>query len=567
MQIISDAQGKEKVRTLLKKRQIKYPVYCLALVLLGFFVACETIREHDPNLKSAVHKLVVLHTNDTHGHPVKFFKYPAPNVGGLPARATLVRQIRDRNRNVLVLDAGDLNTGRVESNFFKAKPDIEGFNYIGYDAMAVGNHEFDNPVCVLRDQMELAQFPFISANVKTRDGKYLARPYMIKQFGKLKVAIFGLTTKETETTGNPENIKDLIFEDEVEVAKNLVPMLKKEADIVIALVHMGIYPFCTKGSKRLASEVSGIDLIVDGHTHTKLDSPILIKSTGSDYKTIIVQAWKWGLVLGRVDLWIQNKRVTDFMFEAIPVNLKTVEKEQDGTKAYHFIGKEIREDQGLLRLLQPYIDKVESLLSEVIGHAEGTFFAKGLRTGETALGDMVADSMLWFTKHSGVDFAIQNGGGIRADLPEGRITRGLIHEILPFDNSVVVLTLKGSDVLSLFDYFATICRGRGAFPQVSEGLNFTINYAAGRCKDILINGKPIHPNRTYKIATNSYLANGGDGYKVFLKAIDRFESSTFQRDVFIQYIKSLGGMIRPEVKGRIRISAGQEVDFALKKAA
>ena len=541
------------MRILLTKRQVKHGVYYLALALLGFFVACGTIREHDPNANSPVHKLVVLHTNDTHGHPVKFFKYPAPDVGGLPARATLIGQIRAKNRNVLVLDAGDLNTGRVESNFFKAKPDIEGFNYIGYDAMAVGNHEFDNPVCVLRDQMELAQFPFLSANVKTRDGKYLARPYIIKRFGKLKVAIFGLTTKETETTGNPEHIKDLIFEDEVEVAKKLVPMLKKEADVVIALVHMGIYPFCTKGSKWLASEVSGIDLIVDGHTHTRLDYPIIIKSTGSDHKTIIVQAWKWGLVLGRVDLWIQNRKVKDFKFGTIPVNLKTVEKKQDGTKAYHFIGKEIEEDQRLLRLFQPYLDKVESLLSEVIGHAEGTFLAKGLRTRETALGDMVADSILWFTRHLGVDFAIQNGGGIRTDLPKGRITRGLIHEILPFDNSVVVLTMKGSDVLSFFDYIATICRGRGAFPQVSGGLRFTISYAAGKCEDILINGKPVDPDRMYKIATNSYLANGGDGYKVFLKAIDRFESSMFQRDVLIEYIKSLGGRIRPEVKGRIKV--------------
>ena len=541
------------MKTLFKRRQVKYPVYCLVFVLLGFFIACGTILEHYPDANSAVYKLVILHTNDTHGHPVKFFKYPAPDVGGLPARATLVGQIRERNRNVLVLDAGDLNTGRVESNLFKAKPDIEGFNYIGYDAMAVGNHEFDNPVCVFREQMELAQFPFLSANVKTRDGKYLARPYIIKQFGNFKVAIFGLTTKETEITGNPEHIKDLIFEDEVEVAGKLVPKLKKEADVVIALVHMGIYPFCTKGSKWLASEVRGIDLIVDGHTHTRLDSPILIRSTGSDHKTIIVQAWKWGLVLGRVDLWIQNNRVTDFKFEAIPVNLKTVEKMQDGTRVYGFIGEEIREDEKLLKLLQPYVDKVEPLLSEVIGHAEGTFFAKGLRTRETALGDIVADSMLWFTRHSGVDFAIQNGGGIRTDLPKGPITRGLIHEILPFDNSVVVLTMKGSGVLSLFDYIATIYMGRGAFPQVSEGLRFTINYAAGKCEDILINGKPVDPDRMYKIATNSYLANGGDGYKVFLKAIDRFDSSMFQRDVFIEYIKYLGPSIRPEVKRRIKV--------------
>ncbi len=555
------------MRPLINRRQIKYPVYCLVFLLPVFLGTCKTIREHDPNPNASVHKLIVLHTNDTHGHPVKFFKYPAPDVGGLPARATLVRQIRDGNRNVLVLDAGDLNTGRVESNYFKARPDIEGFNYIGYDAMAVGNHEFDNPVHVLRQQMDMARFPFLSANVKTRDGKYLARPYIIKQFGKLKVAVFGLTTRETEISGNPENVKDLIFEDEVEVAGKLVPMLRKEADVVIALVHMGIYPFSTKGSKWLASEVSGIDLIVDGHTHKKLDSPVLIQSIGSNHKTLIVQAWKWGLVLGRVDLWIQNRKIKDFKFETIPINLKTVEKKQDGTKAYHYIGKEIGEDERLLKLLQPYLDKVESLLSEVIGHAEATYLTKGLRTRETALGDMVADSMLWYTKHLGVDFAIQNGGGIRADLPEGRITRGLIHEILPFDNSLVVLTMKGSDVLSLFDYFATIERGSGAFPQVSEGLNFTINYATGRCEDIFIYGKPIDPDRTYKIVTNSYLANGGDGYKMFLKAVDRFESSMIQRDVLIEYIKSLGGTIRPEVKRRIKVGVDQGVYVRFKRAA
>jgi 5'-nucleotidase/UDP-sugar diphosphatase len=415
--------------------------------------------------------------------------------------------------------------------------------------------------------MESARFPFLSANVKNRDGTYLARPFMIKQFGKFKVAIFGLTTKETETTGNPENIKEFIFEDEVEVAKKLVPMLKKEADVVIALVHMGLYPSCRKGSKRLASEVSGIDLIVDGHTHTRLDFPILIKNAGSDHRTIIVQAWKWGLILGRIDLWIQNKKVTDFKFEAIPVNLKTVEKKKDGSKAYHFIGKEIKEDQKLLRLLQPYLDTVEPHLSEVIGHAEGTFFAKGLRTRETALGDIVADSMLWHTKYMGVDFAIQNGGGIRSDLPEGRITRDLVDEILPFDNSVVVVTLNGFDVVTLFDYIASIKRGRGAFPQVSKGLNFTIDYKAGRCVDILINGKPINPNRDYKIALNSYLANGGDGYRVFLKAIDRFESSMFQRDVFIEYIKFLGGTIRPQVKNRIKVRYDDGVYFRFEQAA
>jgi len=545
---------------------VKKCCYLLIFLLLGLHSACSTRHVDKHHKEHPAYRLVVLHTNDTHGHPVRFFYYPAPDVGGLPARATLIRQIREENENVLVLDAGDINTGRAESNLFKAKPDIEGYNYIGYDAMVLGNHEFDNPIDILKAQMEWAHFPFLSANVKTKNGDYLTRRYIIKEFGGFKVAIFGLTTKETEIIGNPEYIKNLVFEDEIKIAKRLAPELKRKADIVIALVHMGLYPSLGKGSKRLASEVSSIDLIIDGHTHTRLDSPVIIKNP-SGHKTFIVQAWKWGLVLGRVDLWIKNREAIDLDFKAMPINLKTLKRMSDGTKVYHFVGKEIKEDEKLAKFLQTYVDKVDSMLSEVIGHAEETFFYSKVRERETALGDLIADSMLWYTKNMGVDFAIQNGGGIRADLFEGQITMQSLYEILPFDNSVVVVTLKGSDLQSLFDFIATISGGRGAFPQVSKGLSFTINRVTGRCENIRVNGDPIDPGRTYKIATNSYLANGGDGYKIFLNAVGRYDTSMFQRDVFIQYIKYLGGMIKPKARGRIGIIFSQRIFRQFKLAA
>lgn len=533
------------------QRQAKNLTFFPVLMLLVLSLACGTTKQSKSDRESFVHKLVIVHTNDTHGHPLKFFKHPIPGVGGLPARAALVRQIRKENENVLVLDAGDLNTGRAESDFFKAKPDIEGYNYIGYDAMALGNHEFDNSRQVLEWQMSLARFPFLSANIKTKDGEYLTRRYVIKKFHGFKVAVFGLTTKETILTGNPKHIKDLIFEDEIEVARKLVPELKRKADLVIALVHMGIYQSFREGSRKLASAVDGIDLIVDGHTHTKLDSPIFVKKFGSAHKTLIVQAWKWGLVVGRVDLWIKNKGVIDYQFEAIPINLMKEEKRSDGSKKYGYIGEKIEEEKGLLYILQPYLEKVESRLSKVIGHAEEVFYYKDTRNKETALGNIIADSMLWYTKNMAVDFAIQNGGGIRADLPKGRITMKSIYEVLPFDNSVVVLTLNGSDVQSLFDYIATIAPGEGAFPQVSEGVNFTINRVTGKCQDIHINGQPVFPFRNYRIATNSYLADGGDGFKMFLNAIFKYDTSKFQKDVLIEYIKYLGSNIKPQIRGRI----------------
>lgn len=490
-------------------------------------------------------ELVILHTNDTHGHPMKFFDNPAPDVGGLPARATLVQQIRGQYQNVLLLDAGDFNTGRPESNFFKAEPEMLGYNYIGYDAISLGNHEFDNSPEALANQMKLAKFPFLSANVKNAFGKEIAKPYIIKKYKGFKVAVFGLTTKTSEIVGNPENIKNLIFEDEVKTAQALVPKLRKKADIVIALAHMGIDATDETGSKRLAKMVPGIDLIVDGHSHTQLNEPLYINNIP------IVQAKQWGLYLGKGIMTVENKKVTGFKWELMPINLKEKGKKADGSSELRFIGAEIKEDQVLFNLLKPYTEKVDQVLSEVIGAAEALFPQGEVRKVETALGNFVADSMLWKTKNLNTDFAIQNGGGIRADLPAGTITKKTIYEILPFDNSVVVVTIKGADLLPLFDFIATT-PGKGAFPQVSDGISFSINNTTGKCEDILVKGKPIDPERNYRIATNSFMAIGGDGYQAFEKAIDRYDTSMFQRDTCIEYLIQLGGKIKPELKNRIK---------------
>ncbi|UCG21756.1 MAG: 5'-nucleotidase C-terminal domain-containing protein [Deltaproteobacteria bacterium] len=547
--------------------RLKIYVKATAVFLVGLLFSCTPNRYHDKQDDARIHHLVVLHTNDTHGHPVKFFYHPAPDVGGLPARATVVNRIREEHGNVLLLDGGDLNTGRSESNLFKARPDLEGYNYIGYDAIVIGNHEFDNPISVLREQMKLANFPFISANIRAKGGAYLAEPFIIREFAGLKVAIFGLTTKETEVIGNPEYVRDLVFEDEIEVAKNLVPKLRTKADLVIGLVHLGIYDSTSRGSKRLAREVSGIDLIVDGHSHTKLDSPVVVTHPLTGHNTPIVQAWKWGLILGRVDLFVQNKRVIDYRFEAIPINLKEVAKKADGVKPYHSIGEKIAEDPKLLDLLEPYVAKVESVLSKVIGQAEATFFYDGVREEENPLGNLVADSMLWHTKYLGADFALQNGGGIRADLPEGRLTERMIYEALPFDSTVVVLTLDGKSVQSLFEYMATISSGQGGFPQVSEGVSIIIDTSGKQCTHVMINGKPLDTTRTYKIATNSYLAAGGDGYRILLKAMDAYDSSMFQRDVLAEYIEHLGGRIKPQTFGRIQIIGKEGCLELLREAA
>jgi 5'-nucleotidase/UDP-sugar diphosphatase len=497
-------------------------------------------------------QLVILHTNDTHGHPLKFTD-AAPGEGGLPARATMVSRIRSTYANVLLLDAGDLNTGRPESNFFKAEPDIKGYNYLGYDALALGNHEFDNPLAVLKTQMSTAKFPFLAANVKTADGKYLAQPYIIKDFKSFKVAIFGLTTRETETVGSPENIKGLVFEDEVEAAKKLLPELRKKADIIVALVHMGIYSDDEHGSRRLAKYVSGINLIVDGHTHTRLSEPVYVNGAP------IVQAWQWGLQVGKAVMTIDRNRVVGFQWEPLPVNLKNANKKADETKEVAWFRSGLKEDPKLLAVLQPYYNQVEKVLAKVIGKAIGTFPNRDTRIRETALGDLVADAIQWSTRDLKPDFTILNSGSIRADLPEGPITEKLIYGILPFDNSITVVTMKGTEVIALFDYIATIPQGKGGFPQVSQGVRFTLNYTTGKCENILIHGNPIDPGKRYRIVTNSYMAAGGDGYQVFLNAAVRYDTSVFVRDAVIEYILNFGGIVKPEINGRIRIIGNKTV--------
>lgn len=331
----------------------------------------------------------------------------------------------------------------------------------------------------------------------------------------------------------------------METAQALVPKLRKKADVVIALVHMGIDPTDETGSRRLAKMVPGIDLIVDGHSHTYVNEPLVINNIP------IVQAKQWGLYLGKGIMTLKDKKVTGFKWELIPINLKEKVKNPDGSSSLKFSGAEIKEDQELLSLLKPYAAKVDEVLSEVIGNAEELFPQGMVRKEERALGNLVADSMLWQTRNLNTDFAIQNGGGIRADLPAGTITKKTIYEILPFDNSVAVVTIKGSDLLPLFDFIATT-PGKGAFPQVSAGVSFTINTITGKCEDILIKGKPIEPERLYKIATNSFMAVGGDGYQAFVNAIERYDTSVFQRDTWIEYIIHLGGRIKPELKNRIK---------------
>jgi 5'-nucleotidase/UDP-sugar diphosphatase len=485
---------------------------------------------------------VVLHTNDHHGHPAAFPFEGESAAGGLPARATLVERIRAENENVLLLDAGDINTGRPESNLFDARPDIIGYNFIGYDAMAVGNHDFDRGRRVLSEQRALARFPFLSANILTASGDPFARPYIIKHFGGFDVAVFGLTTVATVAITHPGHTDGLRFEDEVETARNLVPRLREQADVVIALVHLGVYDPPERGSLRLAREVPGIDLVVDGHTHTKLDEPVRVKNRISGALVPVVQAWKWGLVVGRVDMEVSRQGASVAAFEALPVNF---------TPGAHGSGSgRLAENEHLAASLSPFIQKTDEMLSVPIASVTAEITRRNGRSRETPLGRLVADSMMWTARMLKPDFAVQNSGGIRGDVPQGTLTAKTIHEVLPFDNTVVVVELDGTAMARLLEHMAAgAARDEKGYPQVSGGLEMTVEAGSGRIRKALINGKQLEPRRAYRVATNSYLAAGGDGYRVLAASGEHHDTSICQREALIDYIRQLGPRVSPpEVK-------------------
>jgi len=485
-------------------------------------------------------ELTILDLNDTHGHAWSFNEWHNPSIGGFAAIATLVDEIRkevtEKGGHVLFLHAGDLNTGVPESDLLGAEPDIVALNMMGLDAMVIGNHEFDNPIEVLLEQMAKADFQFISANIVFSDnGMPVFQPYVIKDLGGFKVAILGLTTKTTEIIGNPKYIQGFDFLDPIAVAKFYVPILREKADFVIALTHLGIDqndkandPY--GGSVSLAKSVDGIDVIVDGHSHTLLKKPLVVNNT------LIIQAGDWGKYLGRLDLMIEDGKIRYAEFNPLPINLKKyLGKDESGKAKYKFVWREIPEKPEIKEVLDKYKEKGLEKLNEPIGETKVFFNNEYVRAKDNILAHLITDAVKWKT---GVDVVLQNGGGIRAAIKPGVITYRDILTVLPFGNTVVILNMTGEQLLKVLDYAAKIPDGKGAKLQVA-GLSW-IEKEDGVVTDVKVNGEPIDPKKVYKVATNDYMANGGDGYTMLKEISDKYDTGYVLADVVKEYIQYLG---------------------------
>jgi len=479
------------------------------------------------------YNLTILHTNDNHGRfwPNRNGEY------GMAARATLIQGIRDEvadnGGHTLLLSGGDINTGVPESDLQDAEPDFKGMEYMSYDAMALGNHEFDNPIAVLRQQQNWARFPFLSANIINKDtGMPLFKSHEMFDLDGLKVAVVGFTTEDTARIGNPEFLGGLEIRSPVEVAKEIVPDLAANSDIVVAVTHMGHYRFGQNGGNApgdvtLAKAVDGIDVIVGGHSQTETFSPDVQNDT------LIVQAKEWGKYVGRLDLQVRNGEISVINYELIPVNLKK-KVVIDGEKVRVFIDKEIVADETLKAILEPYQNQGQEQLMQVVGSADEVFVGarEQVRTSETNLGNLIALAQMARVQ---ADLGIMNSGGIRNDMAAGDITYKDVLKVQPFANTVAYVDLTGAELMPYLEVAANKEAGSGAFAQFA-GVEITMNGSS--IISAAVAGNLVEPSKTYRLAINAYMASGGDGYPRLSDHANFVNSGFVDAEVLKDYISS-----------------------------
>ena len=499
----------------------------VALALLTTFtLASETALAYE---QDKTYKITVLHTNDHHGH---FWRNEYGEYG-LSAQKTLVDGIRKEvaaeGGSVLLLSGGDINTGVPESDLQDAEPDFRGMNLVGYDAMAIGNHEFDNPLTVLRQQEKWAKFPLLSANIYQKStGERLFKPWALFKRQDLKIAVIGLTTDDTAKIGNPEYFTDIEFRKPADEAKLVIQELQQteKPDIIIAATHMGHYDNGEHGSNapgdvEMARSLpaGSLAMIVGGHSQ----DPVCMASENKkqvDYVPgtpcapdrqngiWIVQAHEWGKYVGRADFEFRNGEMKMVNYQLIPVNLKKKVTWEDGKSERVLYTPEIAENQQMISLLSPFQNKGKAQLEVKIGETNGRLEGDRdkVRFVQTNMGRLILAAQM---DRTGADFAVMSGGGIRDSIEAGDISYKIVLKVQPFGNVVVYADMTGKEVIDYLTAVAQMKPDSGAYPQFA---NVSFVAKDGKLNDLKIKGEPVDPAKTYRMATLNFNATGGDGY-------------------------------------------------------
>lgn len=482
-------------------------------------------------------QFTVLHTNDNHGR----FWQSKNGEYGMAARKTLIDQIRaEVNSNggqTILLSGGDINTRVPESDLQNAIPDFMGMNLIGYDAMAVGNHEFDNPLSTVDMQRKLADFPMLAANIYDKaSGKRYFDAYKIFNINGLRIAVIGLTTEDTVQIGNPEYIKSLEFTDPTTEIKKVIQDIKdaNAADLIFAITHMGHYADAQNGSNApgdvtMARAVTTGDLnaIIGGHSQ----NPVCMESGTNNYAdfnrgvectpdkqngTYIMQAHEWGKYVGRADFEYVNGELHLVSYQLIPVNLMVVDKygspelvdEDDPLSGTLISGTtKIEENTNMVTMLQAYQEKGQAELDEILGTTDGQLIGI-IRDKQTNLGHLIARAQREY-KLVNADFGIVNSGGVRASIATGNITYRDVLTVQPFGNMVAYASMTGTDLIAYLNQVATKTAGSGGYAQF-DGIKLSVDCDAKQVTINEIADEVFDINKVYKFALSTYLTNEGN---------------------------------------------------------
>ncbi len=519
------------------------------VVVLGLLAAVPVVAQEDTFV------VTILHTNDVHGH----HEPQANGNGGAARQAAVVNQIREEGGNVLLLDGGDRFTGTLFHQQYRGQDSAQIMNAIAYDAMTLGNHEFDDGDDILSAFVDALNFPVVTANVDFSASELLAgkiTPYTILEVNGQQIGVIGLVTPETPTISSPG--ADLVFNaDLVGVTQAAVDELTTQGvNKIILVTHVGLAV-----DQEIAAAVTGLDVIVGGHSHSLLGNayvasvgeyPVVVENPNAE-PVYIVQAGQYDEYLGRLNVTFDAEGVvTAATGDAI------------------LLSRYITPDPEVAGIVEALSGPIEQLRATTIGASAEVFLVGNravCRVEECLLGNLITDAM---RAETGAQIAITNGGGIRADIETGEITLGEVLTVLPFGNLASTFELSGADVIAALENGVSrivVENGMvkrdgagGRFPQVS-GIRFSFDPtldAGSRIVSVEVQAEdgsfaPIDPAAIYTLASNDFMRRGGDSYTVFAEnAINAYDFGKTLDQVLAEYLASLI-IVEPATEGRITI--------------
>ena len=477
--------------------------------------------------------LVVLHTNDVHGQALPraatWIEDREVTVGGLVRVAEYVESVRAEHtgpgRGLLVLDGGDWFQGTPEGAVDAGLPFVEALVAVGYDAMAIGNHEFDLGLAPLQRILAEAAPPAVCANVRLPDDSARVdwlQPWRVVERAGLRIGIVGLVEQGTPFITHPES-RTLVFEEEVAALARATAELEGRVDLIVPLTHCGV-----SVDRRLAQANPDLPLIVGGHSHTYLRTGVQVG------EALVVQAGSKATVVGRVDLMIdpETKRV-------INSSARLIELETDPVGA--------PDNPEVAERVKKLAAAAEQAMAQTVGELAGPIEAGGpLRS--MAIGNWIADV---FRDGTQADVGIHNRGGIRKQLVPGPLTRRDLFELLPFPNTVVVMELTGAElVASVEGKLLGVSRSMLEVSGMTIGFALDGEGAIGRI-ELEVDGEPVDPEAVYRVATNSFLADGGDRLFEFEREVERLDTGTLLRELLERDLAERG-VVTPAADDRYR---------------